>query len=152
MKTGSKNQLLVHVLMASLGLIPARLVTAQTFTTLHNFTTLNNSTNSDGVYPYAELILSGNTLYGTASLGGSSGSGTVFSFSLLPPQLTINRSGAYVILTWLANASGFTLQSTTNLDSSAVWSTVSPVRVVVNGQNAVTNPISGTQQFYRLSQ
>jgi uncharacterized repeat protein (TIGR03803 family) len=36
------------------------------------------------------LILSGNTLYGTARNGGSSGKGTVFSLSLPPPpQLTL---------------------------------------------------------------
>jgi hypothetical protein len=69
-----------------------------------------------------------------------------------PPQLTIIPSGANVILRWPTNAAGFTLQSTTNLVSPAVWSTVSPAPVIVNGQNTVTNPISGKQQFYRLSQ
>ena len=39
-----------------------------------------------------------------------------------------------------------------NLLSPAAWTTVSPGPVVVNGHNAVTNPIAGTQQFYRLSQ
>jgi len=33
-----------------------------------------------------------------------------------------------------------------------VWTAISPDPVVVNGQNIVTNPISGTRQFYRLSQ
>jgi len=113
--------------------------------------------NSDGANPYAGLILSGNTLYGTAQVGGSSRSGTIFSLSFPPPQLTIIPSGANVILTWPTNApgfdySGFTLQSTTNLVSPVVWSTNSPAPVVVNGQNTVTNPISGPQQFYRLSQ
>jgi uncharacterized repeat protein (TIGR03803 family) len=60
-------------LIAGLGLIPAGRVTAQTFTNLHSFT------GSDGVNPYAGLILSGNTLYGTAYRGGSSGVGTVFA-------------------------------------------------------------------------
>jgi formylglycine-generating enzyme len=67
-------------------------------------------------------------------------------------HLTIIRSAANVILTWPTNATGFTLQSTTNLVSPAVWNTVSPAPVIVNGQNAVTNPISGTRKFYRLSQ
>ena len=55
------------------------------FTTLYNFTSLSGTnssgayTNSDGAYPGAGLILSGNTLYGTAEYGGSSGVGTVFS-------------------------------------------------------------------------
>jgi hypothetical protein len=55
-------------------------------------------------------------------------------------------------LTSPTNAAAFTLQSTTDLASAAVWATVSPEPVVVNGQNAVTNAVSGTQQFYRLSQ
>jgi|ERR1019366_2357026 uncharacterized repeat protein (TIGR03803 family) len=130
------------------------------FTTLYSFRRLSNSspfTNSDGAYPEAALILSGNTLYGTAYQGGSVGLGTVFSLSLgavsaPPPQLTIIRSGANVILTWSTSATGFTLQSTTNLVSTAVWITNAPAPVVINGQNAVTNPIAGTRKFYRLSQ
>jgi uncharacterized repeat protein (TIGR03803 family) len=119
------------------------------------FTNLHSFTGSDGVYSEGGLILSGNTLYGTAAGGGSSGNGTVFSLSFAP-QLTIISSGGNVILTWPINVAGFsyagfTLQSTTNLVSPAVWSSVSPGPVVVNGQNAVTNAVSGTQKFYRLS-
>jgi len=57
-----------------------------------------------------------------------------------------------VILTWPTNYAGFTLQSATNLVSPAVWTTVSPEPAVVNGENTVANPISGNQQFFRLSQ
>lgn len=67
------------------------------------------------------------------------------------PKVAIVPSGANVILTWPTNAVGLTLQSSTNL-SSAAWSTVSPPPIIVNGQNTVTNPISGTERFYRLSQ
>ena len=53
------------------------------FTNLHSFAagsgSFPNVTNSDGAYPYAGLILSGNTLYGTAVYGGSAGYGTVFA-------------------------------------------------------------------------
>ena len=146
-KNHIKNRSLVPALIAGLGLILAGRVTAQNFTNLHNFTG-----GTDGSTPLAGLIVSGNTLYGTAHDGGGSGNGTVFSLSLPRPQLTITPSGANVILTWQANAAGFTLESTTSLVSPAVWSTNSPAPVVVNGQNAVTNPISGPQQFYRLSQ
>jgi len=63
------------LLAVSLLLIPAGRVTAQTFTTLYSFTG-----GSDGAQPAGGLILSGNTLYGTASSGGGSGSyGTVFA-------------------------------------------------------------------------
>ncbi len=129
------------------------------FTNLHSFTarSINSSgyyTNSDGALPVAGLILSGNTLYGTANIGGSSDHGTVFSISFRP-QLTITPSGANVILSWPTNVAGFdytgyTLQSTTNLGSPSVWSANSPAPVVVNGQNTVTNSITAAQQFYRL--
>jgi hypothetical protein len=66
------------------------------------------------------------------------------------PVLAIIRSGGNVVLTWPTNAAGFTLQSTTNLASS-VWSTNLPSPVVVNTNKVVTNAISGTQKFYRLS-
>ncbi len=46
------------------------------FTTLHSFTG-----GSDGAEPLAGLILSGNTLYGTANRGGSSSNGTVFALN-----------------------------------------------------------------------
>ena len=59
-------------LIAGLGLMPVWPVTAQTFTTLRNLD------ESDGVVPYAGLILSGNTLYGTTELGGGYGYSTVF--------------------------------------------------------------------------
>jgi uncharacterized repeat protein (TIGR03803 family) len=128
------------------------------FTTVYSFTASSRDpsyilTNSDGGDPKASLISSGNTLYGTAAAGGSGGNGTVFSLSLpiAPPQLTLIPSAANLILTWPTNATGFTLQSTTNLGSLAVWTTNSPAPVVVNGQNTVTNPILGTQQFFRLT-
>jgi len=53
------------------------------FTNLHSFTALDQTyqTNSDGADPEAGLILSGNTLYGTATHGGSAGRGTVFAIN-----------------------------------------------------------------------
>src|SRR5438034_5937025 len=83
MRTRINNLFLLPVLMAGLGLTLSGRVKAQTFTTLHSFTAgapdfRGGYTNSDGAYPVAGLILSGNTLYGTASGGGGSGAGTVF--------------------------------------------------------------------------
>jgi uncharacterized repeat protein (TIGR03803 family) len=63
------------------------------------FTTLYSFTNGiDGANPQAGLILSGNTLYGTALSGGSSGNGTVFALNLGGPSLTIPT------LTWSNSA------------------------------------------------
>jgi uncharacterized repeat protein (TIGR03803 family) len=68
----------LSALIVGLGLLLAGHVAAQTFTTLHNFTANPRGFNGDGNTPRAGLILSGNTLYGTAYGGGGSGSGTVF--------------------------------------------------------------------------
>src|SRR5438128_537926 len=147
MKTYIRNPFIVPALIAGIALTLAGRVTAQTFTTLHSFTATNpqiRGTNNDGASPNG-LFLSGSTLYGTTCCGGTAGNGTVFRLSFTP-QLTITRSGDNVILTWPTNYAGFdytgfTLQSTTNLVSSALWTTVFPGPVVINGQNAVTNPI-----------
>jgi uncharacterized repeat protein (TIGR03803 family) len=100
------------------------------------------------------LILSGDTLYGTAAHGGNSGNGTVFRLSFAP-QLSITAFGTNIILTWPTNEAGFDytgfiLQSNMNLLSLAGWATVSPSPVVVNGNNTVTNAFSETEMFYRL--
>lgn len=96
------------------------------------------------------LVLSGGTLYGTTynTIFSVQTSGFGFNFS----QLALTCLGLNNILTWPTNQSGFTLQSTLNLASNAAWTTVFPTPVVINGQNTVTNPISGAQQFFRLSQ
>jgi uncharacterized repeat protein (TIGR03803 family) len=77
------------------------------YTVLHSFGELNDSTNADGAVPAAGLLLSGNTLYGTAQYGGVSGSGIVFalttnglvfntlySFSTMDPNTFTNSDGA----------------------------------------------------------
>src|SRR5262249_4137632 len=90
MKTHMKSRFLLPVVVTGLGSLLAGQTSAQIFTTLHSFTatkydsdtnsTVNESyTNWDGAMPHAGLILSGTTLYWTASGGGSSGSGTVFA-------------------------------------------------------------------------
>jgi hypothetical protein len=71
------------------------------------------------------------------------------SMTAVQPELTLTHSGGNVTLTWPTNSGGFTLQSTTN-PSSPTCSAVSPAPVVVNGQNTVTNSVSGAQLFYRL--
>jgi len=69
------------VAVLTLGVLLAASGPAQTFTTLHSFTAKGSETNSDGANPFAGLIISGNTLYGTAYQGGSSGNGTVFAMN-----------------------------------------------------------------------
>src|SRR5258708_12010564 len=83
--TFSRNthRLLLPVLTVALGLVMTSQVTAQTFTNLYGFTGGN-----DGGAPYAGLILSGNTLYGTTTAGGSSSNGTVFAVNTDPSAFT----------------------------------------------------------------
>lgn len=119
------------------------------------FTTLANV----GAAVYG-LMLSGSTFYGTVSRGVDDDvedvNGTLFGLSFPSPRININISGTNVNLTWSSISSGFSysgyiLQSTTNF-LSTTWGAVSPAPVVVDGQYTVTNSISDTQQFYRLSQ
>ena len=119
------------------------------FKTLYSFTGGN-----DGSTPKGALTLGGNVLYGATTAGGASGnSGAIFSYVLSSPVLlSIARSGTNVILTWSTAASNYTLQSSTQLGTGASWGTASPLPVVVNGLETVTNGISASTKFYRLSQ
>jgi uncharacterized repeat protein (TIGR03803 family) len=125
------------------------------FRPLHTFTETDSISgmNADGANPYAGLIFAENTLYGVAEAGGSSGYGTLFSLSLpsTSSQLVIVPLPPNVILTWMSGLVGSHLQTTTNL-VSPVWTPVLQSPAILNGKNTLTNPISGTQQFFRLSQ
>ncbi len=110
------------------------------FTTLYSFTGGN-----DGSSPFAGLILSDNVLYGTAEAGGSSGYGTVFALSLVPPSLGIASAGNQVVVYWPVDATNYLLQTTTNL-SSPNWATVSNGVPIIGV--TLTNYPSGA--FFRL--
>jgi uncharacterized repeat protein (TIGR03803 family) len=117
------------------------------YTSLYSFTG-----EGDGATPQGDLVLSGGVIYGTAASGGSGGNGTVFSFALGRPQLAIACSGTNVILTWSAVFAGYGLQSSPQIGAAAAWSAVSPLPVIVNGLNTVTNAIFASPKFYRLSE
>lgn len=82
----------------------------------------------------------------------ASGSNDTAVFSLAAPSLAISVSGTNAVIAWSTNALGFNLQYTTSLSPAAIWSTVPATPAVVNGQNVLTNPISRTQMYFRLSQ
>ena len=108
MKTKFHYLFIALALLAGFGLLPTGRVTAQTFTNLHSFTTTHFKssgvyTNSDGAYPAAGLILSGNTLYGTASGGGTNGNGTVFA-------VNTDGTGFTVLHTFTATRSHYLYQ------------------------------------------
>jgi PKD repeat protein len=68
------------------------------------------------------------------------------------PQLSVTLDNGVVALSWPTNASGYTLQFTTNLIPPANWMIVTSPPVVINGQNVVTNATSAPQMFFRLEQ
>jgi len=118
------------------------------FTTLYSF-----ADDTDGATPIGGLLLSGNTLFGTADQGGLAQVGTVFSLALPPPlALSITAAGTNLVLSWPTNSSNLILQYTTNLNSPVVWSPVTNAPVVINGQFVVTNPISSSLNaiYYQL--
>ncbi len=120
------------------------------FTVLHTFTSVSSgvlSTNSDGAIPYAGLILSGNTLYGTTESGGTGGSGTVFSITLpvsvpTPIPLQIRLASGNAVVTWTDPASAFSLQAA--MAASGVYSNVP------GATSPFTNPVSGSALYFRL--
>jgi uncharacterized repeat protein (TIGR03803 family) len=122
------------------------------FTNLYNFMARSGpmSTNAGGSYP-AGVILSGNTLYGTAEVGGGSGNGTIFALSLSSaPTLGISKANDDVVVSWPAFATNYTLQTSANLISTN-WTAVSGIIGTRGVNNIMTNPVSGEDAFFRLS-
>ena len=104
MKTNIKHLFLLPALIAVLDLIPAGRVTAQL------------AINSEGANPNAGLILSNNTLYGTAAAGGSSGAGTVFA-------VNTDGTGFRVLHTFNGGSDGVNPWAALILSSNTLYST-----------------------------
>ena len=117
------------------------------FAVLHNFVPF-------GPGPCPGLVFADNRLYGglrgvgIGNIGQEGGS--IYSLSV-QPELSAVYTGGQMTLSWPTNFSGFSLESTPNLDSPT-WSTVSTPPGTTNDLNIVTNPTSGHPQFFRLAQ
>ena len=66
------------------------------------------------------------------------------------PALQAQVSGSDFILSWPALATGYGLETSTNLADANSWMPVANVPAVINGQDVVTNGISDRMRFYRL--
>ena len=67
------------------------------------------------------------------------------------PELNIALSGNQVVLYWPTNASGYVLQSTTNV-SSANWGSISNGINTTEGYYVYSNAPGGESAFFRLKQ
>jgi hypothetical protein len=108
-------------------------------------------------YAVYALAASGGTLYagGIFTTAGTNVSAYAAMAHLpVPPTLSIIADGANVVVTWPDAATGFTtgytLESATDLLPPVAWQTNSTAPIVIGGQNVITNPITGSQQFFRL--
>jgi len=69
-----------------------------------------------------------------------------------PPRLTATQAGNKFIISWPTNnSSGLSLKGSAGLGSGASWSAAGSTPVLVGNQWVVTNSISATVQFFRLS-
>jgi hypothetical protein len=79
------------------------------------------------------------------ALGAPTGAGIPLALTVkTPPALTITKSGANVTVSWPADASGYTLESTSSV-GAPTWTAVPNVT-----GNSVVLPASAATQFYRL--
>lgn len=107
---------------------------------------------NDGRVPAAGFVLSGATFFGTTQYGGDQNGGTIFRYQWQPtPPVTITSAKSSVILSWPTNDFVFTLQSSLKLGAAAAWNNLTNATFIVNGANTLTNSLSGTEQFFRLS-
>jgi len=69
---------------------------------------------------------------------------------VMPVALRATPSGNELILSWPANAGGFTLQSTLTLTPPVTWNDSTNAPVVIGTQFTITKTFSGSALFYRL--
>jgi uncharacterized repeat protein (TIGR03803 family) len=129
------------------------------FSNLYSFPSVTYSSNvgsssnfnSSGAAPFAGLVLSGGTLYGTAQDGGSFGNGTVFALILPGPALGIAPAGDQFVIVWPAWATNFVLQTAPDL-TSGNWSNISSGTVTLGTNYVFTNTLTSQTAFFRLQQ
>lgn len=102
-----------------------------------------NNLDPDGTWNLFVLCDAAGTDTGSLSRGWS------LNLSVAVP-LHIIRSGTNAVISWPASVTNGQLQWSSLLLSSNTWSNVVTTPISLAGQLTVTNPISGTNCFYRL--
>jgi alpha-L-arabinofuranosidase len=105
--------------------------------------------------PYGSLILDEFRIWNGAltplQIAASQVLGPNQVLSANSPTLAAAISGTNLTLSWPLAAAGFTLESTTNLAANA-WTSVSATPQIVSSQCQATVPLSGSAQFFRLTE
>lgn len=76
-------------------------------------------------------------------------------FTVLTPEIrllmTVTTNG-HVVVSWSNSPAGFRLQAATNLTPPILWTNAGGVTSLINGRFYVTNPVTGSNGFFRLIQ
>lgn len=92
--------------------------------------------NSDGAYPWGDLMVANGVLYGVTRYGGNYGDGTLFSLTIPPPPpLQITNCAGQSVICWSDDGLNRSLQTTTDL-TSGNWTSVTSL----NWTNAAASP------------
>lgn len=89
--------------------------------------------------------------YGDASITVGWDYQTHATLITLPLWLQIAPAGTNVVLTWLADATGYQLETSQNLSMVSAWNFVTNSPIVIGTTNSLTLPAQNTCAFFRLS-
>jgi uncharacterized repeat protein (TIGR03803 family) len=113
--------------------------------------------NYDGAFPEGPLVLSGNTLYGTAEQGGNpNGSGTVFAVTIVPDITGLGLAGTNLVLNGINGIAGESCTIVMSANLALPISQWTPVATNVLSGNSftitATNAVdpSAPQRFYTI--
>jgi uncharacterized repeat protein (TIGR03803 family) len=127
------------------------------FTVLHHFTgsNLGPSSNSDGAWPFGDLAICGNFLYGTTQVGGTNAIGTIFRLEVVPSITSITVSGADVVLTVMNGLAGHSYHILSSADLKLLRTEWNPVGAAVLSSGGsfsivATNAAGSPRQFFTL--
>jgi uncharacterized delta-60 repeat protein len=67
------------------------------------------------------------------------------------PSLSITRSNAFVIVSWITNNAGYQLQERTNVSLTNSWSSTTQSTVTNAGRISATIPLTAGNKFFRLN-
>jgi uncharacterized repeat protein (TIGR03803 family) len=125
------------------------ITTTGTFTTLYLFS--GSFSGLDGSVPEGALVQgTDGSFYGTTSLGGSLGYGTIFRITVPPVFQSITRTNGVVSITWnIMPGQKYQLQSSTNLIST-IWLNLGSSATASNATVSASDSMTNSQCFYRI--